>query len=311
MSQHRIFITGGGGFIGSHVVDICLGRGYAVCVYDDFSTGRAAFLPASDALTVVEGDLLDEERLKTALTKFSPTHVVHMAAIHFIPYCNDHPSETIDVNIKGTELLLSVVKALALPALEHVLVTSSAAVYPPSSSLHRETDELGPTDIYGLTKYVNEMQAKIFHKKTGAPTTILRIFNAYGPRETNPHLVPEIFSQLQEGRTTFSLGNLTTKRSYVFVKDLARAIVGLMERPARGVEAFNIGSRAEYSADEIVAMLARVSGKQLVGTSTPDRQRPSDRPHLQPSLDKIEREIGWAEEYDIEKGLREILSADV
>tara|TARA_Y100000310_G_scaffold339432_2_gene432059 strand:- start:368 stop:1315 length:948 start_codon:yes stop_codon:yes gene_type:complete len=309
---HRIFITGGAGFIGSHVVDECLASGHAVLAYDNFSVGRREHLPEdNENLQIVEGDILNEETLKKALEEFSPTHVIHLAAIHFIPYCNEHPLEAIDVNIKGTEQILGLLRALQLPDLTMVVVASSAAVYSPSTSPHTEEEQPGPTDIYGLTKYANEMQAKAFQQSTGINTVAARLFNAYGPRETNPHLIPEIFQQYREGNHSLELGNLTTMRSYVFVKDLARGLLLLVETDAlNGFDVCNIGSHAEYNAEQILELLSQVADTPLTCTSTAERQRKSDRPRLQPSLKKIEA-MGWTEQYDIHSGLKEILEEEV
>ncbi len=306
--SHRIFITGGAGFIGSHTVDACLAKGHTVFVYDNFSVGQREHLPEEgENLTIVEGDILDEGKLKSALESFSPTHVLHLAAIHFIPYCNEHPLEAIDVNIKGTEQVLDLLRTLDLPNLKTVVVASSAAVYAPSTEPHTEEEQPGPTDIYGLTKYANEIQAKNFQESTGINTVAARLFNAYGPRETNPHLIPEIFQQYKEGNHALELGNLTTLRSYVYVTDIAKGIVLLVEAGAPdGFDVCNIGSHAEYNAEQILEHLSEVSGTPITCTSTAERQRKSDRPRLQPSLIKIEA-LGWSEEFNIDTGLKEIL----
>jgi nucleoside-diphosphate-sugar epimerase len=97
------------------------------------------------------------------------------------------------------------------------------------------------------------------------------------------------------------------KRSYIFVRDLARGLADLLESPQGGCEAFNIGSHHEYNAEEILNLLSRISGQEVNYVSVQDRQRASDRPRLQPSLRKLEA-MGWTEEFDMERGLREILS---
>lgn len=307
----RILITGGAGFIGSHVVDECLSHGHEVLVYDNFSVGKKEHLQESDALQIVEGDILNREKLASALEEFSPTHVIHLAAIHFIPYCNEHPLEAVDVNVKGTQQVLNTVSDAELPDLKRVVIASSAAVYAPSVDPHNEEEKPGPTDIYGFTKYANEMQAQIFHQVTGTDTIAARIFNAYGPRETNPHLIPEIFQQYRQGSTSIELGNLTTTRSYVFVKDLARGLVTLVESDSlSGYDVCNIGSHAEYNAKQILEKLSEAVSSPITCISTAERQRKSDRPRLQPDLQKIEA-MGWSEQYEINSGLSEILAEEL
>jgi len=308
----KTFITGGAGFIGSHVVDECLARGHTVCVFDNFSVGQKKHLPQeNEHVQIIEGDILDKDALQKALLDFAPTHVMHLAALHFIPYCNAHPLETIDVNVKGTEQVFALLSTEELPSLERVLFASSAAVYAPSEDLHKEDEGEGPTDIYGTSKYTNEFQGQVFHKRTELTTIAARIFNAYGNRETNPHLIPEIIGQLKAGNISLELGNVTTKRSYIFTKDLARGLCDMLETDKfSGFTTCNIGSHAEYSAEEIVNFLREITGKDITYTSVVNRQRKSDRPRLQPNLDKVES-LGWKEEYDIKKGLQEIVDTEL
>jgi UDP-glucose 4-epimerase len=307
----RVFITGGAGFIGSHVVDEFLAKGYEVLVYDNFSVGRREHLQDHENLQVIEGDITDESSLTAALQDFAPMYVVHMAAIHFIPYCNEHPMETLDVNVKGTEQLFQSLKTLKPKTVKRVVFASSAAVYGPSETPHLEECTASPTDIYGFTKYANEMQGQIFHESTGIETIAARIFNAYGPRETNPHLIPEIFQQYRQGSTSIQLGNLTTTRSYVFVKDLARGLVTLVEsNTLNSYDVCNIGSHAEYNAKQILERLSEAVGSPITCVSTAERQRKSDRPRLQPDLKKIEA-MGWSEQYEINSGLSEILAEEL
>jgi len=302
-----IFITGGAGFIGSHVVDECLARGYEVLVYDNFVVGKRGFLPKNKKVRVVKADLLDRGAITTALQDVCPTYVIHLAALHYIPYCDTHPQETIDVNIKGTQSLLDALSGCS--ELQKVLIASSAAVYEPSENLHTEESSIGPTDIYGISKYTNELQARMFYRRTGVHTVVTRIFNAYGTRETNPHLIPEIITQIQKGVIPIKLGNVTTKRSYISVCDLARGLVDLIESEhVCGCEAYNIGSKKEYSAEELLHILSEVYGKAISYTSTAERQRKSDRPRLYPSLEKIENAIGWYEKDSMGSVLRDLLT---
>ena len=124
------------------------------------------------------------------ITTIDPHWVVHLAAIHFIPYCNQHPFESADINIRGTINVLEACKAAA--SLEKVLFASTAAVYPISDTPHVETDAIGPMDIYGLSKVAGERLMNEFHLASGTTTIVCRFFNAFGPNETNPHLIPEI-----------------------------------------------------------------------------------------------------------------------
>jgi UDP-glucose 4-epimerase len=156
------------------------------------------------------------------------------------------------------------------------------------------------------------MQAEAFHLQTGIDTVSARLFNAYGTRETNPHLIPEIIEQIKQGNTQIELGNITTKRSYVCVKDIAKALLGLLESDKVSKhEVCNIGSHHEYNAEELVNMLSEITGHPIECMSVKERQRASDRPRLQPALEKLENLTDWHEEYDMKIGLSEIVSEEL
>ena len=145
-----------------------------------------------------------------------------MAAIHFIPACEADPLACIRVNVEGTEALLEA--CAKTDSVEAVVVASSAAVYRPSELAHDEDSDL-LTDIYGHSKLWTEHLGKLFHARSGVPIGIARFFNVYGPGETNPHLIPTVLRQVENG-DEISLGNLTTRRDYVFVGDVSEAVKG-------------------------------------------------------------------------------------
>ena len=125
-------------------------------------------------------------------------------------------------------------------------MASTAAVYAPSEQPHDETSAIGPTDIYGLTKLWTEQLAELFHRKTGKPVGVARLFNVFGPGETNPHLIPTIVLQLQRG-SELRLGNLRTKRDYVYVEDVARGLISLArDRLAGKSVTCNLGTGHQY-----------------------------------------------------------------
>lgn len=183
-SDQRVLVTGGAGFIGSHLVERLEQTNSDIYVLDNFFAGREDHLPASVAWDDV--DLRDRERTVAAITEFNPTSIVHLGAIHHIPYCNAHPEETFDVNVMGTRNVLAA--ARDLPALSGLMYTSSAAVYPPKKQALPENTTPGPIDIYGRTKLVGEDLVREFQRETDIPSVTARLFNVYGPNETNMHL---------------------------------------------------------------------------------------------------------------------------
>jgi len=299
----KILITGGAGFIGSEVVRKFLEVNFEVIVYDDFSWGKREFLPTHDGLTVIEGDINDTELLKKIISAHSPNYICHLAAIHFIPYCNANPIKTLIVNTVGTE---SVLDACKNKNIEKVFIASSAAVYPNSELPNIEDKtEVAPIDIYGLSKMFAELLAKKFFRETHIDTIVLRIFNAIGPRETNPHVVPHIFESLKTSNC-IPLGNIKPKRDYIHTRDIAEAIYAICESDIGGYEVFNIGSGKEYSVEEIVTMLGEILKRPLTIKQVRERMRKVERMHLLADISKIRNATGWEPKIQLHDALVDI-----
>jgi UDP-glucose 4-epimerase len=163
-----------------------------------------------------------------------------------------------------------------------------------------------PTDIYGLTKKINEDQMEVWSRWNKVPVRAMRFFNIYGPRETNPHLIPEILMQA-ETRDDIQLGNLETKRDFTFVGDIVSGVLAILNNldPAVPYDYYNIGSGYEYNAREVTEALGAAMGRKLTAVSVPERYRPSDRMHLCANNAKLQT-LGWKAEYDLERGVAEL-----
>lgn len=305
----KAVVTGGAGFVGSSLVRLLARNGWQVLVYDALKPGKLEFLPQeSPAIELVVGNLLDEAQLTQTMQEFAPDVVFHLAAIHYIPYCNAHPLETLRVNVEGTEAVLRACRVASVP---RIVFTSTAAVYPSVDEPISETVPAQPLDIYGYTKYFGEQLIDWHQRQSGATCVIARLFNVYGPRETSPHLIPEILDQLIGGTSELQLGNLDPKRDYVYVDDVARSLyelaileVGQQHEPLR----VNVGTGREYSAHEVVAALQRITERPVTITQDPRRMRASDRPHLCADNSKLRSLIGWAPDTDFAEGLAGLLS---
>jgi len=300
----RILITGGAGFIGSALGKHMQEEGHEVFVLDNLSFGRRdlAGVPDDRFFNV---DIRDRQSVRRVIDEARPDQVLHLAAIHFIPYCNAHPAEAADININGTISLLDAVEANAL--VEQVFVASTAAVYPSADGAMREDHEPGPMDIYGTTKLATEKIASDFHFRTLTPTIIGRFFNAFGPNETNPHLFPEIQRQVLEGARTLKLGNLDPKRDYIHTQDMSRAMSALLGAGIAGCETFNIGRGIEYSVREIVQAFERQLGEKLGIEVDPARVRKVERMHLLADVSKLKERTGWEPKWGIDEGVATLL----
>jgi UDP-glucose 4-epimerase len=299
-----ILVTGGAGFVGSTFVSQLLAEGRQVIVYDDLFTGREP--PPAPGLTVVLGDIRDGERLAAVVREHRPGAVFHLAALHFIPYCNSHPVATMEVNVVGTQAVL---ESCRDSGVERLVFASSAAVYGIAARPHGEDEAPDPQDIYGLSKFLGEQQVAAFHRATGLPCVVARFFNIYGPGETNPHIIPEIFRQLADGHQTLALGNLTPRRDLIHVTDVARALRCFLEGEPSPYAVFNVGTGRAVSMAEVLAVLGDVLGKRIVVTQDPERMRPVDCPHLQADISRIQDAFAWQPQVTLEQGLRDL--ADV
>lgn len=297
-------ITGGAGFVGSHLVRNLLGEGQLVVVYDDLSSGSISKLPLDHPnLTFVQGDILDQQHLRRVFTDFRPQSIWHLAALHFIPYCNAHPDETIGVNILGTQCVL---ECCAEFQVDELIYTSTAGVYPITGESFSEDEPTEPHAVYGITKRAGEMLVTHFQKTTGIRCIIARLFNVYGPGETNPHVIPEILDQVREGGT-IRLGNTSPKRDFVHVEDVVGALWSLRQARSTVSGIYNVGTGTEHSVAEIVELIGRIVQKPLQVETVPERVRRVDRLHLRANISKIKRDTGWEPALDLHAGLNQLI----
>lgn len=305
----KILITGGAGFIGSAIVDRLSAEGHRIFVIDNLSFGNREFIEKVDDSSFFNLDILNRSGVMDCLLQVKPDIVLHLAAIHFIPYCNAHPFESSRVNLQGTLNVLDACKAAG--SVEKLFFASTAAVYPVVNEAIPESTVRDPLDIYGLSKSNGEDLVRLFQLETGIPSVVCRFFNAFGPNETNPHLIPEIQKQVNSGARSLTLGNLTPKRDYIHTYDMARAVSLLLEKFNKGFDVFNLGSGMEYSVKEIVEAFEKVLGYSLEIQADPLRMRKSDRPHLLAEITKIKSFINWQPEIMIEEGIATLIDEKI
>lgn len=298
----KTLVTGGAGFIGSAVIDKLQREGHEIFVVDNLSFGKRAFIDVPDD-RFFENDILDLHAMEKIFNDIRPQIVIHLAAIHFIPYCNQHPYESSDINIRGTMHVLDCCRRFGV---RQVFFASTAAVYPIYDEAVSETHATGPLDIYGLSKLTGEHLCNEFHLRTNVPTIVCRFFNAFGPNETNPHLIPEIQNQINSGQRKIQLGNLTPKRDFIHTSDMANAVHTLLNRVHHGIDTFNLGRGIEYSVTEIVDSFSRELGEKIDIEVDQARVRKVERMHLLADVSKL-RSIGWEPLIGIDEGIRTLI----
>lgn len=298
----KTIITGGAGFIGSAVTERLQQEGHEILIIDNLSFGNRDFVQISD-LNFKLVDILQREAVDEIFNEFKPDNVIHLAAVHFIPWCNERPYEASHINIQGT---INVLDACRKYAVKKVFFASTAAVYPIYDHAVKETDETGPLDIYGLSKLTGEHLCNEFHLMSGIPTIICRFFNAFGPNETNPHLIPEIQKQINEGKRKIKLGNLTPKRDFIHTHDMAAAVSTLLNKVEAGIDVYNLGRGIEYSVTEIVEAFERQLGEKIEIEVDPARVRKVERMHLLADVSKL-KSLGWTPTRGIDEGIATLI----
>ena len=302
----KTLITGGAGFIGSAIVPTLEKSGHEIYVIDNLSFGNRKFIDIPDNHFFLE-DIRDESKIEKVISRINPEIVIHLAAVHFIPYCNEHPFEAADINIRGTMNILKACKELK--KLKKVFFASTAAVYPIYDKPLQENHDLHPLDIYGLSKLTGEELCKKFFFETNIDAIVCRFFNAFGPNETNPHLIPEIEKQLRSGIRTIQLGNLTPKRDFIHTYDMAEAVRLLLNVDGLGYDVFNLGRGIEYSVTEIVEAFERQLGEKITIEVSPERVRKVERMHLVTDVNKLKRITGWEPKWGIDEGIKNLIES--
>lgn len=299
----KTLVTGGAGFIGCAVIEKLQREGHEIFVLDNLSFGKREFISVPDS-HFMQTDIRDKEGVEQVFELVKPETVVHLAAVHFIPYCNEHPFESSDINIRGT---MHVLDASRRHGVKKLFFASTAAVYPIYDEAVSENHPTGPLDIYGLSKLTGEHLCNEFHLQTGVPVVICRFFNAFGPNETNPHLIPEIQKQVNGGMRRIKLGNLTPKRDFIHTSDMAHAVHILLDRHQSGIDTYNLGRGIEYSVTEIVDAFAEEIGEAIEIEVDPARVRKVERMHLLADVSKL-KSIGWQPLTGIREGIRTLVN---
>ncbi len=319
MEPKHFLVTGGAGFIGSHLVDALLEQGHTVTVLDNLSTGKLqniAHRMSHPRFRFVRGSILDAPLMDRLVAEADS--IYHLAAVVGVKYVVDDPLQGMLVNIKGTEMVLET-------ALRHgrkVLIASSSEVYGKSSQVpFRETDNsvFGPTSIprwsYALSKTLDEHFAFAYHRQRGLATAAVRYFNAYGPR-LDPRgygsVVARFITQALTGQNLTVYGDGQQTRSFTFVKDTVHGTMAAMSTPEGEGLAFNIGNAHETSiealAHQIRASVAadvdvvRVPYTQAYGSDFEETRR------RLPDSSRAAEVLGFRAEIPLDIGLQKTIA---
>lgn len=304
-TDRTVLVTGADGFIGSHLTEALLAKGYrvrALAQYNSFNNwGWLEDIAANERLEIVCGDVRDADFCRTISRDIDT--VYHLAALIAIPYSYLAPDSYVDTNIKGT---LNMCQAARDCGVRRIVVTSTSEVY--GTAMYVPIDERHPRQPqspYSATKIGADAIAKSFYNAFDLPLVIARPFNTYGPRQSARAIIPTIITQIAAGNTQIKLGDLSPTRDFNFVEDTAAGFIALGETEGIEGREINIATGTEISMADTFAMIARLMGREVDEVTDPERLRPakSEVNRLCGDNTLITSLTDWRPRHTIEEGL--------
>ena len=313
----NVFITGGAGFIGSHLAERCLAEGWRVAILDDLSTGafeNVEHLKSKPAFSYRIDSVFNEPLVGEMVD--CADIVFHLAAAVGVKLIVNSPVRTIETNVHGAEVVLR----CAAKKGKHVVLASTSEVYGKSTSLPFREDEdlvLGPTIIdrwsYAASKALDEWLALAYARERRLPVTVLRFFNTVGPRQIDRYgmVLPTLVRQALRGNPLTVHETGQQRRCFSYVGDVVEAVIRLAQTPAAVGEVVNIGNDQEISINELAALV-----REITGSPSPIQHVPYDQaygagfedmPRRVPSLEKLERLIHYRPAASLETIVRRVV----
>jgi UDP-glucose 4-epimerase len=315
----RSLITGGAGFVGSHLAEVLLSRGEEVFVIDDLSTGRIdniELLKTNPKFRYVIDSVHNEPLLAELIDRCDV--IYHLAAAVGVKLIVESPVNTIETNVHGTEVVLK----LANKKKKKVLITSTSEVYGKSTSVPFREDQdlvLGPPTkgrwSYACSKAIDEFLAIAYWHEKRLPVVIVRLFNTVGPRQTGRYgmVIPNFVQQALNGEPITVFGDGTQSRAFGYVGDVVRALVDLGRQPQAVGEVFNIGNTNEITMNALAELIKQMTGSKSDIVHIPYDQAYEqgfeDMPRRVPDISKIQRLIGYQPTVDLEQILERVIAA--
>src|SRR6188472_3698813 len=315
----RVLITGGAGFVGSHLSEALLDRGDEVYVLDDLSTGSIDNIShlKSNPKFHYTIDTVTNEPLLAEMVDRADT-VVHLAAAVGVKLIVESPVRTIETNVHGTEVVLKV----ANKKKKLVLIASTSEVYGKSAKVPFSEDDdlvMGPTSkhrwAYACSKMIDEFLALAYFKERKLPVIIVRLFNTVGPRQTGQYgmVVPNFVRQALANEPITVFGDGTQQRSFTYVGDVVRAMVALIDEPRAVGQVFNIGNGKEISIEGLARQIKKMTGSSSTIVKIPyDQAYESgfeDMPRRVPDISKIRALIGYEPTVELDDILARVIQS--
>lgn len=300
-----MLVTGADGFIGSHLTEALLERGYqvrALCCYNSMNNWGWLDSVRHPALEIVTGDVRDPNQCRE-ISRGIDT-IYHLAALIAIPFSYVAPDSYVDTNIRGT---LNMLQAARDMDVARIVVTSTSEVY--GTARYVPIDEKHPRQPqspYSATKISADAMAQSFYNAFGLPVVIARPFNTYGPRQSARAIIPTIITQIASGMKEIKVGDLTPTRDFNFVTDTAAGFIALGETPGIEGRDINIATGREVSMADTLDMIRKIMGSDVEWVTDPDRLRPANSEVFRLCGDNslITSLTDWRPAHTLEEGLR-------
>lgn len=303
----KVLVTGSEGFIGSHLVECLVDRGYdvrAFVLYNSFSDWGWLERVAPAVLRnleIVSGDVRDPACVRKAVQGCDA--VLHLAALIAIPYSYQAPDSYVATNVTGTLNVLQAVRDLGTAKL---VVTSTSEVYGSAQFVPiTEEHPLNAQSPYAATKIGADQMALSFHRSFGTPVTVLRPFNTFGPRQSARAVIPTIIGQILSGQRAIKLGSIRPTRDYTYVTDTTEGFVSCLEASGLDGEVLNLGTGRDISVGDLVELISSRMGAEILVETDSDRVRPekSEVERLLAGNGKMRSRTSWSPKVSLEEGI--------
>ncbi len=298
-------ITGAGGFIGSHIAELCVKKGYDVRAFVRYNSRNSwGWLEESeynDEMEIIAGDIRDYDMINTAM-KGTDT-VFHLAALIGIPYSYQSPLAYIKTNIEGT---YNILQSAREEKLENVIITSTSETY--GTAQYVPINELHPMvgqSPYSATKIAADHIALSYYRSFSLPVKVVRPFNTYGPRQSARAIIPTVITQILNGNGKIKLGNVTPTRDLTYIEDTVNGFLEIALSSGLVGKITNIGTGKEISIENLVKLIAELMNSDIEIIIDPHRVRPekSEVERLCCDNSKITQNTDWRPRYDLREGL--------
>jgi UDP-glucose 4-epimerase len=306
----KYLITGGAGFIGSHLSEALVARGDSVIVVDNLSTGKNEVVPSVE---FIQGSIFDGKLMDSLVSKVD--HVLHLAAAVGVFNIVNKPLDSLMTNIKGTEIMLELCDKYKKP----ILITSTSEVYGKNNTvpLNEESDRVLGSPLksrwsYSEAKAIDESMAYFYHQEKGLVVRLIRLFNTVGPRQVGHYgmVVPRFVSAAVSGTTLSVYGSGEQIRCFCHVSDAVRALLLVMDSDKAIGEVFNVGNNQQISimelAKKVIAVTGSTSSIEMVAYEKAYPAGFEDMERRVPDISKIERVLGWKPQIGLEQIIKDI-----